>query len=207
MGLAIIPPRKYRNRNTTTEVVSKYLGLEATVFQAEVLAILEACHHLFDYLNTHPSIRRTVIIYIDNQAALPALASDEVKSRTVAQCISSLSSLGQTTRIYLRYIKAHAGHVGNEIADKAAKLGSSRPVPYSRPLTYLPHSLFKAHIKSALYDAWNLRWSQSKTGQTKVWFPVLSARKSRYLLTQPRGSSQGSYGSLLVIASCDTKGP
>ena len=127
-----------------------------------------------------------MIFYVDNQAALKAINSDAVTSRTVLQCISSLSALVLTTRVYLRYVKAHAGHVGNEMADKAAKLASSRPTPYTRPLTYIPHSFYKSVLKASLYQAWDTRWQRSTLSQTRVWFPHLAPNKSKVLLSQPR---------------------
>ena len=186
IGVAIVPPDHLRDPDTMPQIVSRYIGTDASVFQAEVLAILEACYHLFNYLQAHPKIPRTVIMYIDNQAALQALNADAVTSKTVEQCISSLSTLGLSTRLYLRYVKAHVGNVGNEMADKAAKLASSRPTPFTRPLTFIPLCSYRTSIHYALLRLWNARWHRSTVSQTKIWFPVVSPRRSRYLLTQPR---------------------
>ena len=72
------------------------------------------------------------------------------------------------------------------MADKAAKLASSRPTPHSAPITFIPHCAYKRAIRDASYKAWSRRWSLSTTSQSKIWFPEPAPHKARKLLTQPR---------------------
>jgi len=60
---------------------------------------------------------------IDNQAALYTLQSTVVKSVTAENTRSKLCKLAENNTVQLRWIKAHAGYTGNELADTAAKLG------------------------------------------------------------------------------------
>ena len=96
--------------------------------------VLEGIFRVYKYLENHPHLPRSLIIYSDSQAALQALNNSFVTSRLVHQCISSLNALGTTTHVLLRYVKAHSGHEGNEIADFQAKLAVSLPVPYTNPI-------------------------------------------------------------------------
>ena len=164
----------------------KYLGVEPTVFQAEVLAILESCHRLFNFLHAHPNFPRRVIIYSDSQAALQALNASSVKSRLVAQCIDSLNALGASVHVHLRYVKAHRGIPGNEFADYAAKYATKHPYPYLGPILPIPRSAYYAQIKSHTYHVWQKRWMRTHLGQSKIWFPSLAPSKAKFLLTQPR---------------------
>ena len=189
IGVVLLPPDNSApdgRKRLLPLVHSKYVGLEPSVFQAEILAILEACHHIFTYLSSHKNLPRRIIIYSDSQAALQALNASDVNSRLVQQCVSSLNSLGSSVRIYLRYVKAHVGHKGNEMADKAAKLAARRPVPLSKPLCFIPRSMYNQLIRDALYTAWQKRWDVSSVSQTKVWFPTPRPKASRQLLSQPR---------------------
>ena len=183
LGVAIFRPD---SPQIPPHLHNRYLGMEATVFQAEVSAILESCYLIYCYLKQHQSIPRRVIIYTDNQAAILALQNTYTTSRLVRQCISSLNTLGLTTHILIRYVKAHSGYVGNELADSQAKYATTQPLPYNKPLVALSKASFKQHINEAIRNEWAKRWAESPVKQTKCWFPTLSPAKSSLLIQQPR---------------------
>ena len=55
------------------------------------------------------------ILFIgDNRASLHAITNRLAKSQTVLNCTKNLTKLNQTHKITLHWIKAHAGHEGNE---------------------------------------------------------------------------------------------
>ena len=99
----------------------KHLGSLATVFQAEITAI----HMAADYLLATANNRLMITFYVDSQAALMALKSTTIRSSVVLNCVRSLDALGEFTRVSLRYVKAHVGHSGNELADDMAKEGAA----------------------------------------------------------------------------------
>ena len=51
-----------------------------------------------------------------SQAALAALDSFRLKSKTVIDCVEKLNLLGQQCQVELKWVKAHANHPGNESA-------------------------------------------------------------------------------------------
>jgi ribonuclease HI len=87
------------------------LGTFATVFQAEVYAIL-AC---FDYCLRECMTGKTICIFSDSQAALLALSSHTVSSRLVLQCRNS--GLSIQNMIQLFWVPGHCGKIRNEEAD------------------------------------------------------------------------------------------
>ena len=62
------------------------LADNCTIFQAEVLAISEACKVISDYLEENPELPRVVNILTDSQATIQALAAQTLDSKTVKQC-------------------------------------------------------------------------------------------------------------------------
>lgn len=129
---------------------------------------------------------RRVIIYSDSQAALQALQSSFTTSKIVRQCIASLNALGSSVHVLLRYVQAHSGWVGNEMADYQAKLAVRQPRPYLSPLIPLAKSHYNRYITHALTNLWTQRWQDHPDCQTKAWFPAPSPAKSKYILSQPR---------------------
>jgi hypothetical protein len=71
------------------------MGELATVFQAEVLAILK-CVELQILNNTKD---RSIYICSDSRAAISALAKTTTESSVVWDCVQALSKLGDSNRI------------------------------------------------------------------------------------------------------------
>ncbi|KAJ8942344.1 hypothetical protein NQ318_011294 [Aromia moschata] len=105
---------------TTRTKLSFALGSYASVFQAEIYAIL-ACG--MEILKTAPK-RTTIQICTDSQAALMAIESSKVKSRLVLDCKKTLNDLASCNRVILTWVPGHSGVPGNEEADRLARLGS-----------------------------------------------------------------------------------
>ena len=150
-----------------------------TVFQSEVLAIHKCCDVLAE-MDTD-----NVTIFSDSQAALKSLVSLEVKSKTVKNCIDNLNRVGSFRSVQLKWVKAHVGHTGNELADQLAKSGTTNV--QNRVEAPPPKSWAKGKITAAAYRAWNLKWANSlQCRQTKIWFPKINRNKSEYLLSKGR---------------------
>ncbi|XP_020296585.1 uncharacterized protein LOC109861372, partial [Pseudomyrmex gracilis] len=79
------------------------LGKLATVFQAEVLAILE-CARLLLLRETKT---RRINIYIDSKAAIGALAKTTTESSMVWNCMQALNELGKSNKITLIWVPGH----------------------------------------------------------------------------------------------------
>jgi ribonuclease HI len=99
---------------------SFHLPDTATVFQAEIYAIKKAAEWL---LQQEPSYQ-IILIHIDSQAAILALMAQQFTSKLVAETNTFLEELNRNNFLKLRWVKAHVGHLGNEMADEAAKEGA-----------------------------------------------------------------------------------
>ena len=82
-------------------------------------------------------------------------------------------------------MRAHADRTGNEAADVDAKLGTKNTK--NKADIPPPISWAKLRIKQEMYRDWCLRWYQLELArQTRIWFPSVNKRASKYLLTLPR---------------------
>ncbi len=93
--------------------------------------------------------------------------------------------MGRDRKVTLRWVKAHVGHPGNELADElartGAKLGDELRVDDIK--INCPHSYVKEIIKKGFIQKWNLKWSLLREcRQTKIWFPGVSSSKSADIL-------------------------
>lgn len=92
---------------------------KATVFQAEMQAILAICLEL-----EKEKISGQVINFFSNsQAAITSLFTVHMKSKLVSQTKKKLNIIGKFNLISLSWVKAHVGIEGNERADNLAKEG------------------------------------------------------------------------------------
>jgi len=96
------------------------LGKHATVFQAEVYAILACVHEI----ETEDWPEKYVCICPNSQAALKALRAAKTTSPLVRQCQQALNDISTRHAVGLYWVPGHAGVRGNEIADRLAKSGS-----------------------------------------------------------------------------------
>lgn len=110
------------------------LGRHATVFQAEVLAILTSAQ-----LALEAGTRgRRISFCSDSQAALMALDVHHVNSRLVWECRTALNELGKDNSVTIVWIPGHSGIKGNEIVDTLAKAGALSELTGPEPALGIP---------------------------------------------------------------------
>ena len=168
----------YQIRAKHKEKSSKsiHLGNIATVFQAEVMAILNVASEL------QHSRNQKIIIRSDSQAAILAINSNNIQSSIVEQCIKTLNRLGETNQVTIQWIKAHVGHAGNEAADQYAKVGSEVIAAGPEPFLPVPQSFIDAKINVKINNTWNKRWKNMKAcRQTKLWFKTITDKFKVFL--------------------------
>ena len=98
----------------------------ATVYQAELEAIYQACKYMDDNYDTLKP--KYVKILTDSQSALKALDSIDFKSTMALKTAEALENLKWRTKgCTIAWVKAHIGTPGNEAADSAARQGAENP--------------------------------------------------------------------------------
>jgi hypothetical protein len=85
-----------------------------------------------------------------------------------------LKNIGWTIRF--RWIKAHAGNWGNELAVRLAKEASDEtktPISFNR----IPKSVIKKILEDNSVESWQKEWDTSQKGRTtKEYFPEVAER-------------------------------
>jgi hypothetical protein len=97
-----------------------------------------------------------ITIRTDSQAAITAIKGINITSNTVLHCKKWLNKLGGKNRVTLAWIKAHAGHPGNDQADALAKAETAQSGPGLWPNEPASHSNRNLLIKSI--DQWQKKW-------------------------------------------------
>ena len=105
-----------------------------TVLQTEVFAVGKTATFLLDNKIEGSKILiycdRLLLVVIprqeeDSQAAIRAINSTVIKNSTTLEATMAFNTLGESNEITLRWIPAHCGYEGNELADQLAKRGSN----------------------------------------------------------------------------------
>ena len=141
---------------------SGFIGENASVFQAEITAIHQACLELNNFDGD-------ITIFTDSMSSLDALCKVKIKSKVVANCIQELNKVANNRKVSIHWIRSHTNNCcGNEAADAQAKLGT---VSYNLVKTPIPTSFLKHKIHKSFMNLWNQEWkSSSMCRQTKIFF-------------------------------------
>lgn len=148
------------------------LGKYATTLQTEIVAITMAVQVLLErgYVN------RPLKIVTDSKGALAALASHEISSKTVWECLSVLEKLGRQNQLTLIWAPGHSDIKGNLKADKLAKKAREEPFIGPEPSCGIAYEVIKQEARNKLRSEHEKSWSltpglsQSKTFLEKPTF-------------------------------------
>ena len=162
---------------------SVYLGKTTSVFQAEVVAIERGVRWAIESLDKDTK----VLIRSDSQAAIQALQRITTTSKVVLSCIRTLREAKENLRIAIRWIKGHADHTGNELADLLARDGACTTVASVSPEIPVPLSTVVMDIKAHFQARWQRRWdAHPECRQTKIFFPKVERGKIKKLSSLER---------------------
>ena len=123
---------------------------EATVFQAEIMALKKAAERL---LRAGTRDQR-ITVYSDSQAALMAMDNRRTSSKLVHETKVKWNHVGTYNQVCLHWVKAHVGHEGNEKADDLAKDGTK----LSKTPVLITKAWIKNYLKEKLIQKWDKQW-------------------------------------------------
>ena len=156
--------------------LSLTLGQYATVFQAEVFAILVCAHEI----QAQEVPGKHVSICSDSLAALKALRAVKTTSPLVRQCQEALNVISMGRAVGLFWVPGHAGVRGNEIADGLARNGSASAYVEPEPALGVSWRDLHHRIHCWLVDEHRRRWQN----------PGDSQRQARELISGPRRGAE-----------------
>ena len=98
-----------------------------------------------------------------------------------------LNLVGQkVNRLEINWIKAHAGHIGNKLADKMAR-EAAQQIENTHGL-FPPYSHFKKELWKVMYSHWKVEWQTNITCRlSKFFLPEPNKNKSKQILRLSRG--------------------
>ena len=165
-GIAI-----FTNRNLTDTIKYRLNG-RCSNNQAEQLAILKALEKIQN-LDTN---EKTVQVFTDSRITLDALKNRKNHAHLIEQIRTRVIELeNQNWNIDFHWVKAHAGHHGNELADQLAKeaAASIENETYRK----IPKSTVIRELNEGSLIQWQSEWDKTTKGQiTKDFFPVIQDR-------------------------------
>ena len=140
--------------------------------QAEQLAILKALENL-QFLETND---RTALIYTDSRITLESLKNRKKHTYLIETIRKKVIEMeNQNWIIEFNWIKTHAGHHRNELAEQIAKeaANNSDTECYKR----IPKSIVRRELSDYSVTKWQGEWDYTKKGAiTKIFFPKIPDR-------------------------------
>jgi ribonuclease HI len=128
--------------------------------QAEQLAIKKALEET-ELLNRASSNPPTAIIYTDSRDALDSIGNPNNHSFLVEEIRKKAASLQKSEwRIKFSWVKAHAGILGNEVADTLAK-EAARSENMQYAFDRIPKSTLQYKAEEEAKEEWQNEWSTS----------------------------------------------
>jgi ribonuclease HI len=141
--------------------------------QAEQMAILKA----LEYMQLLKMENKTALVLTDSKITLQMLQNPKKHLRLIDLIRTNVIELEQEEwKVDFSWIKAHAGHRGNEMADQLAKeAAGSRNIEecYARK----PKSAVLSELSGQSVEQWQTEWERSTKGAiTKSFIPRIADR-------------------------------
>ena len=146
---------------SSSKVSQHSLPIEATVFTAELTAILLAINQIKSSDNI---LNTNFVIYSDSRSATESLKSHTNKNPIVLQIKQFINKLySRGVNIEICWIPAHVGIPGNERADERAKSGIMSPIFCNK----LPVGDYLNTIKQYIKTKWQNTWNNEYNNKLK----------------------------------------
>jgi ribonuclease HI len=134
----------------------EYHGKLASVYQAEIKAIINACHFIIFEESGIPD-ETPIAIFSDSQSTVLSIANDNTDNILIKECKDLLNKLSETREVEVNWIKGHDDNTGNEFADYLAKEGT-KPVPTVEPVLPITKSQLHAKLRENTHSNWQSEW-------------------------------------------------
>lgn len=139
------------------------LGSQAEVFDAELVACLEACNRMKQLIQSCPSVT-DCWVFLDNAAAIRRLThlqpgpgqTHAIRLHRLAGCLQN-----HRIRLHVHWSPGHTRIPGNETADRLAKAGSL--LPSSPPHDLVTYAYLRRQMREQALVAWKRDWEHRKT--------------------------------------------
>lgn len=169
------------------------LGVYASVYQAEIFAILKSAEKLQD----ENVMEKTIYICSDSQASLKALSSYCFSSKLTIECLNSINNLTRNNTVHLIWVPGHSDVEGNEKADELARKGSETQIQGQQCVIGIPYIMQRSAIRKYFANEHVIRWEASETCKhTKGIVAGPNQRNTKYLLQCTRSSIRELVGTL-----------
>ena len=129
------------------------LPLEASIFSAEAKALTFALEIIRD------TNRKKLCVFTDSMSCLQVILNRKLENPFLLEFVEKCHALMKTTKeITFCWIPSHVGIVGNEKADKAAKMALQLDISDN---VKLPYTDLKQSITKDFTKIWQEKWSQT----------------------------------------------
>ena len=149
------------------------LNIRCSNNQAEQMAILKA----LEYLQYSNAGEKTVLVYTDSRIKLQFLQNQKKYTHLIEQIRTKVIELEQHEwKVGFSWIKEHAGHGGNELADQLAKeAASSKTIDWC--YTKIQKSAVLSELNEQSIKQWQSERERSSKGIiTRSFFPKIADR-------------------------------
>ena len=92
-------------------------------------------------------LNQSIVVLMDNQAAIKLLIKCTVTSITVLNCSRNLNLVGKQNHVSNAWIPGHEGVHANEVADYLAKSGSKSKMHGPEPFITVPYASCVSTVK------------------------------------------------------------
>ena len=121
------------------------------------------------------------------QSAIKAINRYSIKNKLVLECKEILNQLARNNTVNISWIPGHEGHMGNEVADRLAKIGTSMEVVGPEPVIPINSSTLKLQLKEWEKEQHNKEWSKREDcRQTKLIMPKRNAKWEKEIMNSSR---------------------
>ena len=131
-----------------------------TVFQAEVVAITQACIKMTELNVTD----KNIYIFSDSLSAIKALNQLRISSFTILNCLSRINEVAANNSVSLNWVPGHINIPGNEEADGLSREGITTN---TNVVGYMPYSYIKKTINNKVHTDSSETWTLKQSNHMK----------------------------------------